>query len=226
MVEFFRNLRVTAFVLITVAIIAALRALDAALGTGRFLFGLGVGLLLGVGGIVAFSAHRHRKAQKMIRLRAPPMETEPAASYDWKVAALDGTTFSMENAKGEILFLNISSSTCAASLAEFASIERLQRALASDAIKFMCVATDRDANRVRKFVEAHGWKLPFFVLADRELPQVFDSDYLPATYVVSPDGLVVYKHTGAAMWDDPRVVSFLRGLSVHHRLLHATVQSR
>src|SRR5205823_12825743 len=132
MVEFFRNLRVTAFVLITVAIIAALRALDAALGTGRFLFGLGVGLLLGVGGIVAFSAHRHRKAQKMIRLRAPPMETEPAASYDWKVAALDGTTFSMENAKGEILLLNISSCTCAASLAEFASIERLHRALASE----------------------------------------------------------------------------------------------
>ena len=58
-------------------------------------------------------------------------------------------------------------------------------------------------------------------LGDSEIPPVFDSDYVPATYVVSPDGFVVYQHTGAALWDDPRVVSFLRGLSVQHRLSQA-----
>lgn len=63
-----------------------------------------------------------------------------------------------------------------------------------------------------------GLKLPVFVLADGDLPQVFDSDYIPATYVVSPDGLVVYQHTGAALWDHKRVVAFLRGLAMKHVL--------
>ena len=61
-------------------------------------------------------------------------------------------------------------------------------------------------------------KLPVFVLVDDELPQVFDSDYIPATYVVSPDGMVVYQHTGAALWDHKRVVSFLRALAMKHIL--------
>ena len=129
----------------------------------------------------------------------------------------------MERVKGEILFLNIWSTMCAPCLAELPSIERLQKALESDGVRFMCIATDGDAGRVRKFVEKNGWKLPFFVLADSDIPKVFDSDYVPATYVVNPEGAVVYQHTGAALWDHPRVVSFLRGLSVQHGLASTQV---
>ena len=186
-----------------------------------FLLGLALGFVLGLGSIVAFIAYAQRKARKTIRLRPPDMKSERTASYDWTVVALDGTTFSMEAAKGEILFLNIWSTICAPCVAELPSIERLQSALGNDGVKFMCVATDGDRDRVRKFVQSNGWKLPFFVLGDSEIPQVFGSEYVPATYVVSPDGVVVYQHTGAASWDHPRVVSFLRGLSVQYGLLRA-----
>ena len=60
--------------------------------------------------------------------------------------------------------------------------------------------------------------MPVFVHGEGDLPAVFDSDYIPATYVVSPDGTVVYQHTGAAQWDHPRVVSFLRALALKHGL--------
>jgi thiol-disulfide isomerase/thioredoxin len=221
MVRFIRYLRLAALVSICIGIVAGIWALDGALGTGRLLSGAGVGFVMGIGAVLAFIAYAQQRARKAIRLRPPPTESEPSASYDWKVVALDGTTVSMEVAKGELLFLNIWSTMCAPCVAELPSIERLHDAVGNDGVKFMCVATDRDRDRVRRFVESNGLKLPVFVLGDGELPQMFDSDYVPATYVVSPDGLVVYQHTGAASWDHPRVVSFLRGLSVQHGLLRA-----
>ena len=221
MIQFLRSMRRAALVCVGIAIVAGVRALDGILGTGRFLFGLCLGLFLGVGSIFAFIAYAQKRARKAAPLRQPPMTSHPNASYDWKVVALDGTLFPMEEARGELLFLNIWSTMCPPCVAELPSIERLQAALVSDGVKFMCVATDGDRERVRKFVETNGWKLPFFVLGEGEIPQVFDSDYVPATYVVSPDGFVVYQHTGAALWDDPRVVAFLRGLSVQHRLSQA-----
>ncbi len=221
MIQFLRYMRRAPLVSVGIGIVAGVWALDGILGTGRFLFGLGLGLVLGVGSIFAFVAYAQQKARKTTELRQPPMTSEPAASYDWKVTALDGTIFPMEAARGELLFLNIWSTMCPPCVAELPAIERLQGALVSDGVKFMCVATDGDRDRVRRFVEKNGWKLPFFVLGDSEIPQVFDSDHVPATYVVSPDGFVVYQHTGAALWDHPRVVSFLRGLAVQHRLSQA-----
>src|SRR5713101_5841902 len=201
MIQFLRYMRRAPLVSVGIGIVAGVWALDGILGTGRFLFGLGLGLVLGVGSIFAFVAYAQQKARKTTELRQPPMTSEPAASYDWKVTALDGTIFPMEAARGELLFLNIWSTMCPPCVAELPAIERLQGALVSDGVKFMCVATDGDRDRVRRFVEKNGWKLPFFV--------------------VSPDGFVVYQHTGAALWDHPRVVSFLRGLAVQHRLSQA-----
>jgi len=221
MIQFLRSRLLLALVFIGVAAIAGVRALDGILGTGRFLLGLVLGLFLGVGAMFAFVAYARKRARRAAPLRQPPMTDHPTASYDWKVVALDGTLFSMEAARGELLFLNIWSTLRPPCVAELPSIERLQAALAGEGVKFMCVATDGDRERVRKFVEANGWKLPFFVLGGGEIPHVFDTQLVPATYVVSPDGFVVYQHTGAALWDDARVVSFLRGLAVQHQLSQA-----
>jgi len=203
---------------IGLVIIFGLRRLDDALGTGRLLLGLGAGLTIGVGGFFVFIVRSQQRAARSLRLRQPPMAEEATASYDWQVVALDGTPFYMEAVKGEILFLNVWSTLCAPCIAELPSIERLRKVISGDGVRFMCVATDADVNRVRDLVAANGWTVPVFVHPDGDLPAVFDSDYIPATYVVSPDGKVVYQHTGAAQWDHPRVVSFLRALALKHGL--------
>jgi thiol-disulfide isomerase/thioredoxin len=214
---FLRYLRLAALVGLGLGVILAVWQLDRVLGTGRFLSGLGAGLVLGLAGVFASIAHLSRQAAKNVPLRQPPMPSEVAASYDWQVVALDGTAFRMEAARGEILFLNIWSTMCPPCVAELPSIERLHRAVGDD-VRVMCIATDGDLDRVRKFVTARGLKLPVFVLADGDPPHVFDSDYIPATYVVNADGMVVYQHTGAALWDHRRVVAFLRGLAMKHVL--------
>jgi thiol-disulfide isomerase/thioredoxin len=220
-----RYLWLTALAGVGFVVLVGLWRLDGSLGTGRFVFGLGLGLIVGVGGVFGFIVYSQQRAAKSLRLRQPPMPLEATASYDWKVVALDGRPLHMEALKGEILFLNVWSTLCPPCIAELPSIERLQKAVAGDGVTFMCVATDSDLDRVREFVGARGWTVPVFVHGEGDLPAVFDSDYIPATYVVSPDGIVVYQHTGAAQWDHPRVVSFLRALVLKHWLARGNGES-
>lgn len=215
----------SAILAIGLVVLLGLHQLDAALGTGRLLLGFGAGLAIGIGGFFGFIAYAQRRAARPLGLRQPPMPAEATASYDWKVVALDGTPFHLEAVKGEILFLNVWSTLCPPCIAELPSIERLQKIVSEDGVTFMCVATDADMNRVRDFVASREWTVPVFVHGDGDLPAVFDSDYIPSTYIVSPEGVVVYQHTGAAQWDHPRVVSFLRALALKHGLAHHALKS-
>lgn len=46
-----------------------------------------------------------------------------------------------------------------------------------------------------------------------EVPASFSSRTIPATYVVDRDGRIAFRHMGAAAWDDPSVVEFIRRIA-------------
>ena len=219
MIGFVRALRVAALTAGALAVVLTAGWLDRVLEAGHFLLGLIVGFVVALGGVVTFIVYSHRQAMKNRPVKAPPMNAEPVAFYDWNVTALDGSIFSMSQIRGEPFLLNIWSTMCPPCIAELPSIERLHRAVSSDGVRVLCVATDGDADRVRRLVAENGWEFPVYVLGPSEIPQVFDSDYIPTTYVVSADGRVVYQHTGAALWDHPRVISFLRRLTIQHAVV-------
>jgi thiol-disulfide isomerase/thioredoxin len=206
-------LRASAILAVAAVMIAALARLDHVLGTGRLLVGLAAGAVLGASGVVGFIVYMNRKAAKSAPVRAPPLQEDPVAAFDWNLVSLDGSTFPMEQLRGEPFLLNIWSTLCPPCLAELPSIERLNDAVRDHGVRVLCVATDDDSERVRKLVTANGWRVPVYVLDRTEIPRVFDSDYIPATYVVGADGRVVMQHTGAARWDHPRIVTFLRSLA-------------
>jgi hypothetical protein len=72
--------------------------------------------------------------------------------------------------------------------------------------------TSEPADTVRTFLAKRPVGLPVYTAA--ELPDIFRSGAIPATYVIDRTGTIALRHTGAARWDDPGVVSFVRGLAV------------
>ena len=56
-------------------------------------------------------------------------------------------------------------------------------------------------------------KWPMTVLRATELPDVFLTDGIPATFLIAPDGRIAASEVGAARWDDPSVVEFLERLA-------------
>jgi thiol-disulfide isomerase/thioredoxin len=152
---------------------------------------------------------------------APVLEgtalSRPAA-YDWMLRDLDGTPVSFAQYRGKTVFLNIWATWCPPCVAELPSITQLARTPALKDVAFVCVSIDDDAAAVRRFVNGKDWPMTVLHLGSAELPAVFTTRGIPATFLIAPDGQVAASVVGSADWDDPSVVSFLsdlRGAGTH-----------
>jgi thiol-disulfide isomerase/thioredoxin len=217
-----RRIRAAALVLVVAAFLAVLvvllRRLESWLGLDNLLSGILAGVMLTslVIARVLYSAERKIKALRQERLRvalrAPLLPTAESAIYHWKVRKLDGTLVAMDDLMREVVFLNFWSTMCAPCVAELASIERLHAMLGREGVVFMCIASDQDLPKLRGWVAEQRVSVPVFSLHGDDMPSMFDSEFIPATYIVAADSRIALKHEGAAQWDHPSVVRFLRGL--------------
>jgi thiol-disulfide isomerase/thioredoxin len=131
------------------------------------------------------------------------------ADYNWRLATLDGRELSFAEFQDKVVFLNVWATWCGPCVAEMPSIQRLHDAVSAEGIALVLVS-DEDAAEVRDFVREGSFTFPVYL--SRTLPAVFETDGIPATFVVSRQGRVVLSHLGAAAWDSAACQSFLRML--------------
>jgi thiol-disulfide isomerase/thioredoxin len=133
------------------------------------------------------------------------------ADYGWTLRDLDDAPVDFGRYRGKVVFLNIWATWCPPCVSELPSIANLAADPRLADVAFVCVSTDESAEPVRKFLRDKSWKMT--VLRATELPPVFATDGIPATFVIAPDGLVVSSVIGAAKWDDPPEIAFLERLA-------------
>jgi thiol-disulfide isomerase/thioredoxin len=134
------------------------------------------------------------------------------ADYTWTLVGLDGAPVDFARYRGRAVFLNIWATWCPPCVAELPSIAHLAANPALRDVAFICVSTDGDLEAVRRFVRERTLTLP--VAWDAGVPPpVFQTDGIPATFIIAPNGQVVVSQVGSARWDDPTVVDFLKTLA-------------
>ncbi|MDQ3651228.1 MAG: redoxin domain-containing protein [Acidobacteriota bacterium] len=180
----------------------------------HFFLGIGTGVALTIfvlisGGVLITKVVLDpAKLQQYIE--APPIPYTMPVDYNWTVQSLDGRYLKLEEVKGKAVFLNFWATWCAPCLAEMPSIQRLYEKTKDKGVVILCV-TQEDYETVSRFMSEKGYSFPIYLLRGNP-PEVFKSDTIPSTFIFSPDGRVVFKHTGAAKWDDETTVSFLQSL--------------
>jgi thiol-disulfide isomerase/thioredoxin len=135
--------------------------------------------------------------------------TDMPAEYNWMLEDLEGRPVSFSQFKGKTVFLNIWATWCGPCISEMPSIAKLAASprLKGKDIAFVCVSTDDALDPVRRFLSKRDWTMTIFRAGD--LPPVFATDGIPATFVIAPSGRVVAAEVGASDWDDPLVIEFL-----------------
>lgn len=129
------------------------------------------------------------------------------ADYGWGLQDLAGTSVSLESYRGKTIFLNVWATWCPPCVAELPAIANLADNPRLKDVVFLCVSTDESPEVVQSFLKGKNW--PMTILMAHDLPPVFATDGIPATFVIAPDGRVVVSEVGSAQWDDPSVVDFL-----------------
>jgi thiol-disulfide isomerase/thioredoxin len=182
----------------------------------NFFVGLAAGVALGIfivifGGYIMIRSLAPKPGQPPeSMLQPPPFPVQAMMDYDWRVQGIDGRDFDLAETRGKVVFLNFWATWCPPCLAEMPSIQRLYDRLKNEEIVFMCVSEESES-KIAEYVKQKGFTFPIYTLASQK-PRVFISRGIPATFIGSPDGRIVFKHLGGAKWDDETSIEFLKSL--------------
>ena len=133
--------------------------------------------------------------------------------YEFTIKKPDGTPVDFNEYRGKTVFLNMWATWCGPCRAEMPSIQKLYESTGSDSIQFVMLSIDSedDLGKVKQYVASKDFTFPVFIAG--ELPGQLQVQIIPSTFVISPEGEVVYKKSGLADYDTNKFRKFLQKVS-------------
>lgn len=165
-----------------------------------------VALPVGIGFIVLVLASR-------LFLGGPKFivdENGPIADAAWPMVTLDGEEATLGDYRGKTVFLNMWASWCPPCMAELPSIVRLHEAVADEEIAVLAMSWDEDLEDIHDALASRQATALPVLLPVKEAPRGMEFTALPTTFIIAPDGRIVFRHAGAHEWDSAESLAFLR----------------
>lgn len=136
---------------------------------------------------------------------------QKSADYNFKLIDEDGNILDATGLKGKTIFMNIWATWCAPCVAEMPSINKLYGKLKDDPnVVFLMISEDRDFQTAKDWVVKKEFDFPIYKLTTR-LPDMYETNVVPTTVVISSEGKVVVKKTGMANYNTKRFRKLLSG---------------
>ncbi|AYN67596.1 TlpA family protein disulfide reductase [Euzebyella marina] len=132
------------------------------------------------------------------------------ADYNLDLLDKDGNVISLKNFEGKVIFLNFWATWCPPCVAEMPSIENLHKDMGNDVV-FVMLSFDNNFETAKEYMKGKEYNLPIYSVAGN-IPNVYDSNALPTTYVINVEGNIVLTHKGMADYNNEEFRGFLIGL--------------
>ena len=120
------------------------------------------------------------------------------AAPEFEARTLDGDTLRLADLRGRHVLLEFWGTWCAPCVAYAPRLAALRDRYPEAELALVGVALD-DADSVRQFTEAHGQNWPQIVepnVDGRPVTRAYGVRGYPTTFVVDPDGVIVYRNDG------------------------------
>jgi peroxiredoxin len=133
---------------------------------------------------------------------------------NFSLPALDGTEVSLEAMHGKIVLLNFWASWCGPCRIEMPSLEHLYRDFSAyrDFALLTVNTEQRDTPWVQNFMANNGYDFPVLLDAGSAASAAYGVRALPSTFVIGRDGRILWRHSGALDWSDPKLRDALKAL--------------
>ena len=105
----------------------------------------------------------------------------------------------LKDYRGRVTLVNFWATWCPPCVAEMSEIEELYKKY-GHRVAFMLVTSEKP-EVVNAFMEKNQYQMPVFYLAGIQAPEALSFKGYPTTFIISRDGHVVSKKTGAANWN-------------------------
>lgn len=147
-----------------------------------------------------------------------PAVATSSTGYPHNLTLLDqqGLEVSLSSLKGKVVFVNLWASWCPPCVAEMPGIHALYKKLDPKKVAFVMISLDENPAKAQSLLKRKGYTFPVYFPTDN-LPAPFDSNSIPSTVILGPDGQVAARHDGMADYDTPEFKAALEKLAAAPR---------
>jgi peroxiredoxin len=146
-----------------------------------------------------------------------PISGSPKAG-GFNLEGIDGKKVSLGDYKGKFVLLNFWATWCAPCRKEMPAMSNLHNEFGADALEVVGVHVGPSLAGVKKFLEAV--PVSFTILMDKDMSLAsWGVQGLPTTFLINPEGKLIYKAVGEREWDSPEMMKFLKDLVTKYERL-------
>lgn len=126
-----------------------------------------------------------------------------------------GRKLSRHDYRNKVTVINFWASWCGPCVEEIPSLNNLRKLMADEPFELISINYAEDAKQIQAFLKRVKVEFPVLLDSDGKESAKWHVLVFPSTFVIGPDGQIVYGLNGAIHWDDPDVVSQLQALLPH-----------
>jgi thiol-disulfide isomerase/thioredoxin len=145
---------------------------------------------------------------------ATPVATTSNAAYPHRLPllTLDGKEVNLSALRGKVVFVNLWASWCPPCVAEMPGIQALYKKMDPAKVAFVMISLDENSRKAQALLTRRGYTFPVY-FPTGPLPAPFDSNSIPSTVILTPNGQVAARHEGMADYDTPEFKAALEKLA-------------
>jgi len=132
------------------------------------------------------------------------------ASYDMILEDQNGNEVSLSEFQNKTVFMNFWATWCPPCVAEMPDIHNLYSEVGNE-VAFVMISRDKDEEKALNWIKKKDYQFPIYFLRSG-VPRVYQSQSIPTTYVISPEGKVTVKKSGMAKYNTDKFKSYLQNL--------------
>ncbi len=141
---------------------------------------------------------------------------EPRQAPDFSLQDRQGQTHTLADYKGKVVIFNFWATWCAPCVKEMPSMQRAWEQTRDQGVVLLAINWGDDAEAVDVFFEKRmktPVDFPVLLGGDRAMTSAWGVRGLPTTFVINPEGAIVFEVVGEREWDDPELLQQVLALT-------------
>ncbi len=143
-------------------------------------------------------------------LLTPVPERPLARNFD--LPDMDGKRHKLSDYRGHPVIVNFWATWCPPCREELPSMNRAWAQVQKKGIMMLAINVGEGEDVIFPFMADYPIDFPVLLDQDGQTINRWPVRGLPTTFVIDPDGRIVYQAIGGRAWDDPKLLEMVRGL--------------
>ncbi len=137
---------------------------------------------------------------------------ETGEAKNFVLTDIDGEEFSLDQTRGQWVFLHFWASWCGPCREEMPTIQKLAEMMNGQKLRFVLVNMAESEDDIFTFLSGVDVELNSLLDSDGLVTEVWKPRGLPTTFLIDPKGQVRYQAIGGRQWHQAEYIRFLKSL--------------